>query len=552
MNGLMVGERPARIVAVSRACLAALLLIAVTVDPSRVQSNAIYAILGVMISYLLVSLLLLALTWDSWRRDWQLAPLAHGIDITLFAAMVFLNEGYTSPFFTFFVFLILSAAVRWGRGITILTALLVVMIFFLAGFLSLAVGLGEFDLQRFIIRGAYVGVFSTLLIAFNLHERRERAALRLAGRLTDNRQARVDLAEASRDIAHALGSSRLQILYWETDEPRIWSVSFDRGGVETRQLTLEGVDSDGNCRLPRAALLFDRASGAMLQSSSRRRRVDRIPAGMGGLFALTPFASGIAAPLPGSHEQGLIVAEVEGLSYAHLPRAEAAAAALTRALDRAAALREEARAREFEARQVLARDLHDGVAQLLAGIALRLEAVPRKHRMSRAAIDELRNAQALIADSQRHIRQYMMNLRHPQRWDRPHDLAPALRQVTEEMCRQWPIECRFVATGDAVMLSLAVIHEISQLVREAIANAVRHGGAKTIDVQVQGDLRGVLSLKIVDDGAGFDGDGSEASVSVELLPRSLQDRADSLGGRLTATTGPTGTAVSVEFPVAAA
>ena len=50
--------------------------------------------------------------------------------------MVLLTEGYTSPFFIFFMFLLLSAAIRWGWRETALTAVLVTVLYLIVGLIA--------------------------------------------------------------------------------------------------------------------------------------------------------------------------------------------------------------------------------------------------------------------------------------------------------------------------------------------------------------------------------------------------------------------------------
>lgn len=61
------------------------------------------------------------------RAPVQAAP--HGLDIAFFFA-IDLSQGPTvaSPFFIFFVFLVLSAAAKWGMRGVVLTALLVTLL----------------------------------------------------------------------------------------------------------------------------------------------------------------------------------------------------------------------------------------------------------------------------------------------------------------------------------------------------------------------------------------------------------------------------------------
>ena len=110
-----------RVIALGRLLLATLFLVSISVDASQpAQAPAsTYALLG---AYVAFAASMVALTWRNWWLDAKLAGPGHAIDIILFALLVLLTEGYTSPFFTFFTFLLLSAAIRWGWQSTALTA----------------------------------------------------------------------------------------------------------------------------------------------------------------------------------------------------------------------------------------------------------------------------------------------------------------------------------------------------------------------------------------------------------------------------------------------
>ena len=106
-------HRSGRVIALGRLVLAAVFLLAVYLDPSQPSQNpgAAYALMG---AYVIWSAGLLVLTWTNWWLDHRLSAFAHLVDIAAFGILVFFTEGYTSPFYTFFVFLLLSSAIRWS------------------------------------------------------------------------------------------------------------------------------------------------------------------------------------------------------------------------------------------------------------------------------------------------------------------------------------------------------------------------------------------------------------------------------------------------------
>jgi signal transduction histidine kinase len=67
-----------------------------------------------------------------------------------------------------------------------------------------------------------------------------------------------------------------------------------------------------------------------------------------------------------------------------------------------------------------------------------------------------------------------------------------------------------------------------RIAQEAMHNAIKHSGARTIKIQLKGD-NDVIALKITDDGIGFDVSGA-AGKGLGLI--SMHERADTIGGTL--------------------
>ena len=84
-----------------------------------------------------------------------------------------------------------------------------------------------------------------------------------------------------------------------------------------------------------------------------------------------------------------------------------------------------------------------------------------------------------------------------------------------------------------------------RIVQEALQNAVRHGSAHSVSLDLAGDPQG-LTLAIVDDGVGFDVDAVSAK-GLGLI--SMRERLEPLGGTLEIHSRPgTGTRLNVFVP----
>jgi hypothetical protein len=152
--------------------LATLVLTAIWADASQPSlfPAAAYALL---IAYVGLSAALVAVAWNSWWTDARLAGPAHSLDILLFTFVVFLTQGDTSPYFIFCIFVLMAAAIRWGWRATALTAVLLTLLYLVAGTLSAASN-PEFEFDRFATRTAYLIILSLILIWFGVNQWRPR------------------------------------------------------------------------------------------------------------------------------------------------------------------------------------------------------------------------------------------------------------------------------------------------------------------------------------------------------------------------------------------
>jgi signal transduction histidine kinase len=186
----------------------------------------------------------------------------------------------------------------------------------------------------------------------------------------------------------------------------------------------------------------------------------------------------------------------------------------------------------LEERRRLARDLHDGVAQELGFIATRAQELAASmdgeaQRIAAAAERGLDEARRAIAALTRAV-------------DEPLDVA--LAQAAEEVAGRAGARVR-LSLDPAADVPATTREALLRIVREAVTNATRHGGASSILVELEnGDG---LSLRIADDGVGFDPAGSNAGFGL----MSMRDRARALGGELRVVSAPgEGTEIEVVLP----
>ena len=110
-----------RVLAIGRAFLTVRGLVAIYVDPTEPSPLAEISY-GVLVGYALYSVIVLVFVQRATRLAPRDSEVLHGIDILWTAGLTFVSNGVGSPFFLFFIFVVLAAAYRWGFRDTMITA----------------------------------------------------------------------------------------------------------------------------------------------------------------------------------------------------------------------------------------------------------------------------------------------------------------------------------------------------------------------------------------------------------------------------------------------
>jgi two-component system nitrate/nitrite sensor histidine kinase NarX len=232
----------------------------------------------------------------------------------------------------------------------------------------------------------------------------------------------------------------------------------------------------------------------------------------------------------GEERQALLL-----LAYPRLPgraaRAELAAVAVQLAeVLRAFSQDRQLRRRELAAeRGVLARELHDSVAQQLAYLqirACRLQAVlaqPAAPEQVDAMLVDLRQTLQLM---HRQVRELISTARLTMDGC---TLRQALEATVEEFARR--SSCVFALDNrlpDDALGSEAEL-QILQIIREALANVVRHSHARRVLISLRAQAAGGIEVQVRDDGVGMPGDLPSAG---HFGLRIMRERAAAIGAQL--------------------
>lgn len=105
-----------------------------------------------------------------------------------------------------------------------------------------------------------------------------------------------------------------------------------------------------------------------------------------------------------------------------------------------------------------------------------------------------------------------------------HRVAARLRAATETAGRLTDCEVGFDASGEAIVPA-ALEDDLVAVTREGLANAIRHGGARHVDVALRADSR-TLSVVVIDDGRwAANADAASSGIA------GLRERAEHWSGR---------------------
>ncbi len=196
--------------------------------------------------------------------------------------------------------------------------------------------------------------------------------------------------------------------------------------------------------------------------------------------------------------------------------------------------------------QRIANDLHDGLGQELTGIALMLQSmVPGLRNVAPQQSQQLETAIALVREAISNTRSIAHGLAPIAA--APGAFAAALRTLARSSQHPDSPAVLVQTTGDAkITVPVELATQLYRIAQEAVTNALRHSGAKRIEIAV--DFSADRStLAITDDGYGIDANRRRP---VGLGLQTIAYRAEVIGATLeVSSTGPHGTRVLCTFAI---
>jgi two-component system CheB/CheR fusion protein len=174
----------------------------------------------------------------------------------------------------------------------------------------------------------------------------------------------------------------------------------------------------------------------------------------------------------------------------------------------------------------IGQDLHDGLCHQLGAMSFSLELLRRKATQGQA-IDpaQFRKIQQLLNESIGQLRQVAHGLQ-PVNF-RVGGLPEALRALAETTSDRFKISCRARCSPSAAIDDETTADHLYRIAQEATGNAIKHGKAETVRIQLVTPQAGGLSLAVLDNGQGFE--PARASKSTGMGLRIMKYRADAIG-----------------------
>ena len=195
-------------------------------------------------------------------------------------------------------------------------------------------------------------------------------------------------------------------------------------------------------------------------------------------------------------------------------------------------------------RQRMARELHDTLAQGVAGLVLQLEAmkahlsVGREGRVTEIIDQSLSRARSTLAD----LRAAIDDLRAV-----PVNLPDAVREKIGRFTKATGVPCELSFSLDGYEPASKINDHLLRVLSEALANITRHAQASQIWVILQVEGKQLL-LEICDNGQGFEPEKAAKAGHYGLL--GMRERARLINGSLSIDSKPgQGTSIRLEFPI---
>jgi signal transduction histidine kinase len=497
------------------------------------------------------------------------ANLLQWIDLTWTVVATSVSGGVSSHVFPLFTFVLAAGAVRWGLRRSLHdAAILLVVVAIEAGAALSRQGQVEFAWDYFVVRVCFV-VFGVGVLFGNLAERLH--ALRfqattladLVGEIgrTERLEPAVELT--LRQLLDTFEAREAWLVLEEFDVSLLHVWRARRTGGPVAEVSRREVPRELRGRWLQAS--HGQANACELRRKGSTWRAMSLPASPAG--RLVPVRCPLPAAILESETGGTILTTpiefarvFRGNLYVCEPLVRPRGGFRLRFLRRfslqsAPALlnlyllrKLRSRAESLE-RARIARELHDGVLQSLAGIEMRLDVLRRHAELPSPEIaGELVHVRDLLHEQALETRELMLRLR-PVDVDTER-LEAALRDALDRFSRVTDVTARLDWAVERLPLSPRECNEVIRIIHEALVNVRRHSQATHVDIRIEADAD-AWGIIVCDNGRGLGFTGRKTHDRLEAEstgPRVIRERVAALGGTLTIESSTDGVRLEMTFP----
>lgn len=199
-----------------------------------------------------------------------------------------------------------------------------------------------------------------------------------------------------------------------------------------------------------------------------------------------------------------------------------------------------------DAHDVARRDLHDGVLQSLAALRMRLLLIAKRSDVAKTAVDlEIRKTVDIVTLEQSRLRGI---LETSQSNNHTINLVSQLDICARSISLQWSVDVRLSSEEPAIPVDPESASNIEHLLREVIANAVRHAGSKSLTVSLS-LKQDALMMAVSDENPLSDGGQGTEKPALTLKSASLRDRLRLVNGKAYVEGLGKGTLLSIRIPM---
>ncbi|WP_047997062.1 cache domain-containing protein [Puniceibacterium sp. IMCC21224] len=204
-----------------------------------------------------------------------------------------------------------------------------------------------------------------------------------------------------------------------------------------------------------------------------------------------------------------------------------------------------------EERGRVARELHDGISQILVGVKYALDITRRRLANGDDRVGEtLEKGIIHLAGAIQEVRRISRDLRPGVLDDL--GLGPAIKALAEDFCTRTGIETEFETVVFRNRLDQDAKIALYRVAQEALTNVERHAAATQVQIDLRGHTQGA-TLRVSDNGIGLEqprDDRDRPPQSRDGIGlRNMQERMDQLGGILRVLSSRTGTVIEAQVPL---